>query len=44
MRAEWRSASVMCGVLCVILDGALPMLQLCVVSLDTREQVSWISS
>ena len=42
MKAEWRSASVMCGVLCAIMVGALLMLPLCAVSLDTQEQVRQI--
>ena len=39
MRVEWRSASAMCGVLCVIMAGALLMLLLSVVSLDTPGKV-----
>ena len=35
MKVEWRSASAMFGVLCVIMAGTLLMQQLCVVSLDT---------
>ena len=40
MRVELRFASVMCGVLCVMMAGALLMLELSVVSLDTQAQVS----
>ena len=39
MKVEWRSASAMFGVLCVIMAGALLMQQLCVVSLDTPGKV-----
>ena len=39
MRVEWRSALVMFGVLCVIMAGALLMLLLSVVSLDTPGKV-----
>ena len=39
MRVEWRSALVMFGVLCVIMAGALLMLQLHVDSLDTQGKV-----
>ena len=39
MQVEWRFASVMCGALCVIMAGILPMLLWCVVNLDTPGKV-----
>ena len=39
MKVEWRSASAMCGALCVIMVGALLMLLLCAASLDIPEKV-----
>ena len=45
MRVEWRSALVMFGALCVIMAGALLMLLLSVVSLDTPGKVKlYVSS
>ena len=44
MRGEWRCVSMGCGGLYVVLAGTPEMLQWCANSLDTRTNVSDISS